>query len=80
MGERAPRNDTVRGTLRKASKVVDAPLRRTEEAVRKFLHLVGPVYLVLVALYLAGLRFPLVVFPLLFVAGLFAVALGRRAR
>jgi polyhydroxyalkanoate synthesis regulator phasin len=25
----------VRGTLRKASKVVDAPLRRTEEAVRK---------------------------------------------
>jgi len=35
MGERAPRNDTVRGTLRKASKVVDAPLRRTEEAVRK---------------------------------------------
>ena len=35
MGDRAPRNDTVRGTLRKASKVVDAPLRRTEEAVRK---------------------------------------------
>lgn len=35
MGERAPRNDMVRGTLRKASKVVDAPLRRTEEAVRK---------------------------------------------
>jgi polyhydroxyalkanoate synthesis regulator phasin len=35
MGERAPRSDTVRGTLRKASKVVDAPLRRTEEAVRK---------------------------------------------
>jgi polyhydroxyalkanoate synthesis regulator phasin len=35
MGDRAPRNDMVRGTLRKASKVVDAPLRRTEEAVRK---------------------------------------------
>jgi polyhydroxyalkanoate synthesis regulator phasin len=35
MGDRAPRNDVVRGTLRKASKVVDAPLRRTEEAVRK---------------------------------------------
>jgi len=35
MGDRAPRNDMVRDTLRKASKVVDAPLRRTEEAVRK---------------------------------------------
>ncbi|HEX9315275.1 MAG TPA: hypothetical protein VGA71_07710 [Actinomycetota bacterium] len=35
MGDRAPKNDMVRGTLRKASKVVDAPLRRTEEAVRK---------------------------------------------
>lgn len=35
MGDRAPRSDTVRETLRRASKVVDAPLRRTEEAVRK---------------------------------------------
>jgi polyhydroxyalkanoate synthesis regulator phasin len=35
MGDRAPRGDTVRDTLRRASKVVDAPLRRTEEAVRK---------------------------------------------
>jgi polyhydroxyalkanoate synthesis regulator phasin len=35
MGDRAPRSDVVRDTLRKASKVVDAPLRRTEEAVRK---------------------------------------------
>ena len=35
MGDRPPKNDMVRGTLRKASKVVDAPLRRTEEAVRK---------------------------------------------
>src|SRR4030088_1778851 len=35
MGDRAPTKDKVRDPLRKASKVVDAPLRRTEEAVRK---------------------------------------------
>jgi polyhydroxyalkanoate synthesis regulator phasin len=35
MEDRAQRNDVVRDTLRKASKVVDTPLRRTEEAVRK---------------------------------------------
>jgi polyhydroxyalkanoate synthesis regulator phasin len=35
MGDRAPRSETVRDTLRRASKVVDAPLRKTEEAVRK---------------------------------------------
>src|SRR2546425_916849 len=35
MGDRAPMIGQFRDTLRKASKVVDAPRRRTEEAVRK---------------------------------------------